>query len=116
MPLPRVLPPRSFLRQASLREFTLHPARSGPPIRRGLLFKGDRAAARELVWIVEDEGLVVRSRKEAGLCAGTRLFSQPLQRLAMLLAHIVVSWQMSIIARRCEQQLCVWDHAIQETS
>ena len=59
---------------------------------------------------------MVRSRKEAGLCAGTRLFSQPLQRLAMLLAHIVVSWQISIIARRCEQQLCVWDHAIQETS
>jgi hypothetical protein len=37
-------------------------------------------------------------------------------RLAMLLAHIVLSRQIGVIARRYEQQLCAWDHAIQETS
>ncbi len=44
------------------------------------------------------------------------LFSQLLQQLAMLLAHVVLLWQISIITHRCEQQLCARDHAIQETS
>jgi hypothetical protein len=39
-----------------------------------------------------------------------------IQQLAMLLAHIVLLRQISITARSYQQQLCAWDHAIQETS
>lgn len=57
------------------------------------------------------------SRHEAVLAEGERSWQAflSIQRLTMLLAHIVLSRQISIIARRYEQQLCAWNHAIQET-